>query len=160
MPYPGEYPQPLVRKHFINVPVVSGYVTSRLQGIDPVQPVTSGDDTYMMVTFENVGGTLCAVKLRQTQDRTISGARVDVVSGISLVPGGHRVVPTNAAYMKYLELYCYSGGPSQLRIQIESLRQWGQMGFDKVADATFYPPQLWEASPTPIATPVTTPTFP
>ena len=148
MSYPGEYPQPLLRKTVVNVPVVSGYVTARLQAVDPVQPSVSGDDTYALVLFENVGNTACHVMLQQTTDRTVSGTRFSVVSGIALVPGGRRTIATNAPYQRYLELKCTFNGPSQIRMQIESQRQWNLMVFDKVADATFYPTSLWQASPT------------
>lgn len=141
---PGEYLQSFPRKMFVNVPVVSGYVTSRLQADDSLAPVISGGDTTVMVTFENVGGVAVGVKLQQTNDRSISGARVDVVSGIDLVIGGRKTITTTAPFQRYLELYCYSGGPSNIRMQIESMRQWAELGFDKVADQTFYPPQLWQ----------------
>lgn len=149
---PGEYPQPLVRKTLVNVPVVSGYVTSRLRAADAIAPVISGEDTTVMVVFENVGNTNCSVLLRQTNDRSISGTRIDVISGISLVPGGRRTVTSQAPFQQFLELYCYDGGPSQVRMQIESQRQWEQMGFDKSADSTFYPTSLWQAKAYPPST--------
>jgi hypothetical protein len=143
---PGEYLQPFPRKITVNVPVVSGYVTSRLQADDSIAPVISGDDTRVMVTFENLGNTAVGVKLRQTNDRSISGTRIDVISGINLVAGGRMTQTSTAPFQKYLELYCYSGGPTNIRMQIESQRQWAELGFDKVADQTFYPPSLWQAS--------------
>jgi hypothetical protein len=141
---PGEYPSPLPRKTLVNVPVVSGYVTSRLMADDAIAPVTSGEDTRVNVLFENVGNTNVSVLLRQTNDRSISGTRINVISGIALVPGGRRYVTTTEPFLRFLELYTYDGGPSQVRMQIESLRKWDQCGFDKVADQTFYPPSLWQ----------------
>jgi hypothetical protein len=147
MSNPGEYPQPLPRKTLVNVPVVSGYVTSRLRANDDFPPVISGENTRISVLIENVGNTYVEVKLRQTNDRSISGTRIDVISGLQLQPGGRRYVTSTSPFQKYLELFCY--GPSQrvgqIRMQIESLREWNQCGFDKVADQTFYPPQLWQA---------------
>lgn len=145
---PGQYPQPLPRNTLVNVPVVSGYVTSRLRANDDIPPVISGEDTRINVVIENVGNTYVEVKLQQTNDRSISGTRIDVISGLQLRPGGRRHVSSTAPFQQYLELYCYggSGAVGQVRMQINSLRQWDECGFDKVADATFYPPQLWQAS--------------
>lgn len=163
---PGEYPQPLVRKTLVNAPAISGYVAARLRADDSIAPVISGSDTTVMVTFENVGNTLVGVKLRQTNDRSISGTRIDVITGVSLVPGGRKIVTSTAPFQSYLELYCDANGPSQVRMQIESLRKWNELGFDKVADATFYAPQLWQANPAfPAMTPLpasqpSTPSYP
>jgi hypothetical protein len=143
---PGEYIQPFPRKTLVNVPVVSGYVTSRLRADDSYAPVISGGDTSMMVTFENLSNTAVGVKLQQTNDRSISGTRIDVISGVNLVAGGRTTVWSAGAQQSYLELYCYSGGPSNIRMQIESQRQWQEIGFDKQTDSTFYPPQLWRNS--------------
>lgn len=143
---PGEYPQPLIRRIVVNVPVVSGYATSRLRADDSYAPSISGGETAMMVTFENLGNTAVGVKLAQTNDRSISGTRIDVISGVTLVAGGRKTVSSDGAFQSYLELYCTSGGPSTIRMQIESQRQWAELGFDKQADSTFYPPQLWRNS--------------
>lgn len=153
MSYPGQYVQPLPRKTNVQVPVVSGYVAARLRAADPVRPVTSGEDCMMSVTFENVGNTAFSVLLRQTTDRSTSGSRVNVISGITLAAGGRRTVAASTAYQEFLEVYCNGGGPGNLRLQIESQREWQQMGFDKTADLTFYPTSLWQAKPTPVATP-------
>lgn len=143
---PGEYLQPFPRKTVVNVPVVSGYTTARLRADDSIAPSISGGDTAMMVTFENVGNTAVALKLSQTNDRSISGTRIDVISGVIVVAGGRKTVSSEGARMAYLELYCTDGGPSNVRLQIESQRQWAELGFDKQADSTFYPPQLWRNS--------------
>lgn len=147
----GEYPSPLTCVTLVQAPVVSGYVSARLRCLEDITPAISGEDTTMTVVFRNVGNTLCAVKLRQTTDRSISGVRIDVVSGISLVPGGRRTVSTQNARLNYLELYCYSGGPSTVSMEIASQRKWEQLGFDKVGDASFYPTSLWQAKAFPVA---------
>jgi hypothetical protein len=146
MSNPGEYPQPLSRRTLVNAPVVSGYVTSRLRANDDFPPVISGENTRVSVVMENVGNTYVEVLLRQTNDRSVSGVRIDVISGLQLQPGGRRFVTSTAPFQRYLELYCYgpSGGTGRVRMQIDSLREWNECGFDKVADATFYPPQLWQ----------------
>lgn len=166
---PGEYPQPLVRKHFVNCPVISGYVTARLQAEDWFPPTISGYGTVgtsMFVTFENVGGTAFSVLLQETDDRSISGARTPIsgympeqgsvgpMPSLSLVPGG-AVQRTLSSLQPYMEVKCTAGGPSQLRMQLESQRQWRELGFDRVDDATFYPVTLWQAKeyPGPVAAP-------
>jgi hypothetical protein len=147
----GEYSQPLQRVTNVQVPVISGYVTSRLRATDPIQPAISGQETSMQVVFENVGGKFVYVKLQQTNDHSTSGTRIDVISGVSLVPGGRSTVATTAAYQKFLELACTDGGPTQIRMQITANRRFEQQGFDKVGDATFYPSLLWQAKPIPVA---------
>lgn len=165
--YPGEYTQPLVRKHFVNCPAISGYVTARLHAEDWFPPTISGYGTVAtssFVTFENVGGTAFSVLLQETSDRSISGARTPVsgyepeiggigpMTAISLVPGG-AVQRTLSHLHPYLEVKCTAGGPGSLRMQLESQRQWRQLGFDRVDDATFYPTSLWQAKeyPGPVA---------
>ena len=153
--YPGEYSQPLVRKHFVQCPMISGYTTARLQAEDWFPPTISGTGTVadtMFVTFENVGGTAFSVLLQETDDRSISGTRLPISGGfpnapmqaISIVPGG----ATQQVYSNlqpYLEVWCTGGGPGNLRMQLESQRQWRQLGFDRADDATFYPTSLWQA---------------
>lgn len=165
--YPGEYTQPLVRKHFVNCPMVSGYVTARLQAEDWYPPTISGAGTVstsMSVTFENVGGTAFSVLLQETDDRSISGTRSPIsgyinpgygpMHALSLVPGGATTQNFNSL-LPYLEVKCTAGGPSNLRMQLESQRQWRELGFDRVDDATFYPFSLWRAKeyPGPVAAP-------
>lgn len=142
--YPGEYPQPLPRKHFVNCPVVSGYVAARLQAEDWVQPAISGSGlpTQMQVTFENVGGTAFSVLLRETDDRSISGTRYSLTAETMIVPGGQLTVSTGGR-LPYLEVYCTGTTTGNLRMQIESQRQWRELGFDRTDP--FYPAELSQA---------------
>jgi hypothetical protein len=152
--YPGEYNQPLPRKHFVQCPVVSGYVTARLQAEDVVDPVSpSGPLGNVAFVFENVGGTAFSVKVNSTYDRSVSGARVLVCNAGTLVPGGF-VMQTGATAAPYIEIYGegltnYFEG--SMRLQIDSIRQWREMGFDRTDP--FYPPKLWRATVTPTAIP-------
>jgi hypothetical protein len=152
--YPGEYPQPLPRKHFVNCPVVSGYVTARLHAEDVVNPPSpSGPLGNLALIFENVGGTAFSVKVNATNDRSVSGARVLVCDAGTVVPGG-MVMKTGATAASYIEIYGeglsnYFEG--DLRLQIESIRQWREMGFDRTDP--FYPAKLWQATATPVAIP-------
>lgn len=153
--YPGEYPQPLVRTAFVQVPVVSGYVAARLQAQDWVQPTLSGLPTYFGVTYENVGNTWFSVVLQSTDDRSISGVRTQLPNtAASVCPGGMFGV-TGGTAQRYLEVLCTGTTTGNLRMQITGQRQWMKLGFDKVADATFYPTSLWQAKeqPGPVASP-------
>lgn len=154
--YPGEYSQPLPRKHFVNCPVVSGYVTARLQAEDvsyPPGPSGLAFNTNVTVTFENIGGTAFSVLLRETDERGTAGVRHTVLNAGTLVPGG-QVTKLGSASHQYLEVYAvglsayYEG---ELRMQIESQRQWREMGFDRTDP--FYPAKLWQATVTPVAIP-------
>jgi hypothetical protein len=144
---PGYYPQPLPRKHFVNVPVVSGYVTARLYAEDALlRPAVSQPDTCLF-TIENTGANATTVEIRETDDRTVSGVRTLVVSGVSLVPGG-QVTVTGTPNSYFMELACTgTEGVSAIRMQIESQREWRSLGFDKTDP--FYPPQLWQGRPLP-----------
>jgi phage tail sheath protein FI len=151
--YPGEYTQPLVRKTLVQVPVISGYVTSRLQAQDHFQPVISGTNTNMLVTLENTGVNATTVSLRETSDRSISGTRYTIMNAVTLVPGGQSTQLVNKGYLPYVELYCTGSDTtngqtqSNIRMQIDSRRQWTEMGFAK--DDPFYPPQLFQAKEVP-----------
>jgi len=153
--YPGEYTQPLVRKTFVQVPVVSGYVAARLQAQDWVQPAISGLNTRFGVTYENVGNTWFSVVLQSTDDRSISGVRTQVPNtAASICPGGMYGV-LGATKQRYLEVLCTGTTTGNLRMQLDGQRQWVELGFDKVDDATFYPTSLWQAKeyPGPVSAP-------
>lgn len=147
---PGEYLAPFPRKTLVQCPVVSGYVTARLQDQCWFPPVTSGMPTSMMCTFENVGNTHFSVVLNQTGDRSISGTRTPLAgfsgSDLFLVPGGQQTV-TLTGHEKYVEVYCTGTTSGALRLQIESQRTWTEMGFDRLDP--FYPPSLWQAKEVP-----------
>ncbi len=149
--FPGEYTQPLARKTTVQVPVISGYVTGRLRTQENFSPTISGTDTTMLLTFENVGNTIFSVSLRETSDSSISGTRIDLISGLSLAVGGH-AVKTVVNKRDYLEIYgVHNSG--NLRLGIESLRRWDQLGFDDQTDATFYPKELYQGRARPTAVP-------
>lgn len=138
---PGEYPQPLVRKTLVQCPVVSGYVTSRLASHQTYPLVGSGADTSMLVTFENVGNTQISVVLQETDDRTVSGTRYALANAY-LAPGG-RDTQLVQGHLRYLEVYCSGTTTGELRMQIDSQRQWNQLAFSR--DDPYYPPSLYQA---------------
>lgn len=143
--YPGEYPQPLPRKHFVHAPVVSGYVSARLRAEDWVQPTLSGTGlpTNMMVTFENVGGTAFSVLLRETNDRSISGTRYNLTTARMIVPGGQYTSQVAGGVLPFLEVYCTGTTTGELKMQIESQRQWRELAMDR--DDPYAAPLLWQA---------------
>lgn len=147
---PGEYSQPLPRKTFVQVPVISGYVASRLRRVDSVSPVISGGETNMLVTFENVGPTQFAVLLRETDDRSISGTRYNLMSAVSVVPGGQYTSQLTGGVRPFLEVFCTGTTTGFLRLQIDSQTTWNELGFAK--DDPFYPTSLWQAKVVPPAT--------
>lgn len=148
---PGYYPQPLPRKHFVNVPVISGFVTARLYAEDAMLRPAVTPAEMCLFTLENVGPNPTVIEITETDDRTVSGVRTLVVSGTPLVPGGQTTV-TGSPNSYFMEVRCTgTNGDSQLRMQIESQREWRSLGFDKTDP--FYPPQLWQARPLPPATP-------
>ncbi len=146
--YPGEYPQPLVRKTNVQCPVVSGYVTAHLLSQDYFAPALSGTgyNTNMLVTLENVGDLQFNVLLRETDDRSISGTRYTVMNAVSLVPGGQSTQLVDGR-RPYLEVYCTGTTTGQLRMQLDGQRKWDVLGFAK--DDPFYPPQLFQGSAVP-----------
>lgn len=156
--YPGEYTQPLVRKTFVQVPVVSGYVAARLQAQDWVQPAISGfnaPNSVFGVIYENVGNTWFSVVMQTTDDRSISGVRTQIAATAASVCPGGMINVLGSTKARYLEVLCTGTTTGQLRMQMESQRQWLKLGFDKVDDATFYPTSLWQAKeyPGPVSAP-------
>jgi hypothetical protein len=129
------------------VPVISGYVTSRLYATDWFAPTISGTpETTALVTFENVGNTQFSVLLRETDDRSVSGTRYNLMGAVAVVPGGQKTSSiTNRR--PYMELYCTGTTTGNLRMQIDSQRQWNELGFAK--DDPYYPPQLFQAKEVP-----------
>lgn len=148
--YPGEYTQPLVRKTLVQVPVISGYVTSRLQAQDYYPPTISGTPAMnMLVTLENTGANATTVLLRETNDDSISGVRFTIMNAVTLVRGGMTTQFVNKGYLPIIELFCSGSDAttgqtqSSVRMQIDAQRRWTEMAFAK--DDPFYPPQLFQA---------------
>jgi len=142
------------RKTLVQCPVVSGYVAARLQDRDWFPAATSGMPTSMLVTFENVGNTNFSVVLNEASDRSTAGTRYPLYgfSGTAayLVAGGQQTLLLNG-HLPYLEVYCTGTTTGQLRMQIESQRQWNQLGFDRLDNSslTGQSPTLWEAAEIP-----------
>lgn len=148
MIYPGDYPQPLSRVTNVQVPVVGGYITSRLQVQGDLVHSATADglnesgyvDNTTQVLMENTGANTVTLQLLGSNDYT-SGPRENVGAAKTIVPTGrvnYSVTPRHT----YLEVNCLSG-TSALRMQLTSRLKWDELGFDK-ADP-FYPPFLVNA---------------
>jgi hypothetical protein len=139
MSYPGEYPQPLSRKTVVMCPAISGYVTARLRAQDAPIPTYAGQDQTMRVMYENLSNGTVAFVLQACDDRSISGART-ILANLGAVAGGHGVqnVTTKQSFLEVKGVL----GTANLRIEIDSIRQWNEMGFAK--DDPFVAPQLFQ----------------
>lgn len=141
MIYPGEYPQPLDRVTTAQFPVVSGYVTCRLQVIGNPQISISGFvDNTTQVTVENTGISTVSLRLQGTDDYT-SGPREWVGAAQSLVPSGRTQYSVTPRH-QYLEVVGQSG-TATVKMQLASRLKWNELGFSK--SDPFYPPFLYQA---------------
>lgn len=147
---PGEYPSPLGRVTNVEVPMVSGYVTSRVRVADWTFSLwTNGTDgladNLVQGIFENTSfgasGTNFTLAIYEAPDDGPAwGTRSCLVSGFQIVPGGH-VTKNFAPGQPYLEFYGVNGS-GNLRVQMLSKLKYEELGFDK--SDPFYPPQLWQ----------------
>lgn len=138
----GEYTGPLVRKTVVLCPMVSTYVTARLERDEPL---VAPSGAYCFVTAENHGDTPFTLQLQQT-DNHVSGPRFNLGNAVALVPGGavpFAVTPT----LKYLEVKSASGN-GELRLQLETRQKWNILGFPRgiVADPVYPEAVLASAS--------------
>lgn len=153
---PGEYPQPLLRTTNVQCPVVSGYITARLQVQGDLVHSATADtlvesgyvDNTTLVTVENTGQNSFSMQLLGTNDYT-SGPRENVGAVQTLVPLGRTMYSVTPRHT-YLEVKGITG-TSALRMQLSSRLRWDELGFDKTDP--FYPAPLWNVK-NPIATAV------
>lgn len=141
MVYPGEYPEGLLRTTFVQCPVVSGYVTARLQVEgNPIIGLSGFVPNTTLVQVANTGVNTVGLRLQGTNDYT-SGPWEWVGGAMSLVPKGQvtaSITPRHA----YLELVCQSG-TSTASMQLSSRLRWTELGFDRTDPA--YPSALYTA---------------
>src|SRR5882672_11489924 len=106
---PGAYPEPVIRTTWVEVPMVSGFVGSRLRIADyafgtntaTLAPQTN-DDNKVHLTIENVAfpaptgltftGTTIFFQVNQTSDDGPSGTRSSLTAQFSITPGGRRTI--------------------------------------------------------------------
>ncbi len=153
---PGAYPEPLLRTTWVQAPMVSGYVGSRLRNADfafgtnvtTVAPTTNNDNKVMM-TIENSAyppttgqtfkGTNIYFQVQQTLDDGPSGVRTGISNEYGIVPGGRQTIEF-WVNQPFIEIKC-TGGGGNIRAQIDSRLKWEEMAYDK--SDTFFAPQLY-----------------
>jgi len=164
--YPGQYPQPQQRRTDLQAPFISGYSTVRLYAsllaATTIPPTRLTGVSAVITNLQDKTVQLGFVPLddRTTPILSGSGTRCELYSpaggadlGKSIYVSGAAVVEVNFQTSKpYLEMFCEGGGPTNCRIQLESLIQWDQMAFDK-SDTKYPVNQLtqpkWSAFPWP-----------
>lgn len=158
---PGAYVDPLIRTTWVHVPMVSGYVGSRLRIADysfgtSVSGAngTNVPDNTVRLQVENSGrgstvspsgvviggGTNIYYRIQQTLDDGPSGTRQSISGERGVVPGGRDVVQVSVN-APFLEIKC-TGGGGNIRAQVFSRLKWEEMAMDRTD--TFGAPQLWQ----------------
>lgn len=142
---PGQYTQPLVRPAFVQQPMVAGYTTIRLLAglqVSGTGTCPSLPDNLVMAVVENRGDVSVSVQFRQVGDYSSGLAfRSNLGNVISLVPKGRKTT-TFTPQQQYVELWGVSGGPAEVRVQLDTMVPWTIIPFAK-GDTT-YPSVLWQ----------------
>ncbi len=154
---PGAYPHPLFRTTWVQVPMVSGYVGSRLRVADfAFATSVSGSqgtnipDNTVRLMVENAAnpnapaigvqqGTNIYYLIQQTTDDGPSGTRSPITGQRGIVPTG-RDFCEFTVNAPFIEIKCV-GGAGNIRAQLTSKLQWEEMAYDK--NDTFFAPQLY-----------------
>jgi hypothetical protein len=154
---PGAYPNPLVRQTWVQVPMVSGYVGSRLRVADFAfgtsfsgSQGTNIPDNTVRLMVENTAnpnapsvgvqqGTNVYYLVQQTQDDGPSGTRTPLTGQRVAVPLG-RDICQFSINAPFVEIKCV-GGAGNIRAQLSSLIKFEEMAYDKTD--TFFAPQLY-----------------
>jgi hypothetical protein len=143
--FEGEYSHPLVRPTVFQAPMVSGYVTARLQW-DGV-PIASGYQDYAtQVVLENIGENTFSVQMQQCSDYSATGPREAIGPAQSLVPLGRKTI--NILVSKpYLEFKASTATnqKANLKVQLNSKVRWNLMGFSEL-DPTYPTLQLTQSA--------------
>lgn len=153
---PGAYVEPLVRTTWVMVPMVSGYVGSRLRiadyafgtNVTTVAPTTNNANKVRL-TIQNTAqisstnlpftGTNIYFKVNQLLDNGPSGTRTPITAEYGIVPGGRQIIDF-WVNQPMIEIKC-TGGTGNIRAQIDSELKWEEMAYNKTD--TFFAPQLW-----------------
>lgn len=149
---PGAYADPMLRTTWVQVPMVSGYVGSRLRIADYAFGTsvsgasgTNVDDNKVNIQLENIAnpnavsgqtGTNIFLRFQQSNDDGPTFARTSITGEIGLVPGG-KVTTAFNINAPFLEIKC-TGGRGNLRAMISSRLKWEEMAYSKT-DASFAP---------------------
>lgn len=161
--YPGQYAQPTPRRVNVQCPMISGYSMARfrspLLGNTPLPPTSQRG---VKAVISNLTNTTVKMSFVPLADKTTpvlagSGSRYGLydAAGTSVgdyvyVSGSGQVQVQFSANKTFMEVFADGGGPSEVRIQLESLIQWEAMSFDRL-DAKY---------PTSLVQPRWTPTWP
>lgn len=154
---PGAYVEPLVRTTWVQVPMVSGYVGSRLRIADyafgtnagTLTPSTNNANKCHLV-IENTAnvpsnttlpftGTNIYFIINQLSDNGPSGTRTRITPEYGIVPCGRQVLDF-WVNQPMIEIKC-TGGKGNIRAQLDSTLKWEEMAYDKTD--TFFAPQLY-----------------
>ena len=143
---PGAYVEPLMRTTWVQVPMVSGYVGSRLRVADYSFGTTTGtngstyeDNKVRLMIHNSSSGTNIYFRVNQTTDSSSSGTRTAITPDYLLNPYGYRTVDFTVT-QPIIEIKC-TGGQGMIRAQVESRLKWEQMSMGRTD--TFGAPQLW-----------------
>jgi hypothetical protein len=154
---PGAYVDPLIRTTWVQVPMVSGYVGSRLRVADFAFGTsfsgaqgTNIPDNNVRVQVENAAnqnapaigiqqGTNIYYKIQTTLDDGPSGTRSFVTGERGVVPLGRDTVEFYVN-QPFLEILC-TGGGGNIRAQVTGRLKWEEMAMDRTDK--FGAPQLF-----------------
>ena len=164
---PGAYVEPLVRTTWVQVPMVSGYVGSRIRVADALfgtnftqYGTNTGAftiDNGVRLLIENIapssGGTNIYFQVQETYGTQTQFTRSPLTAEYGLVPNGRTVVNFTFG-APILEIKC-TGGGGNIRAQIDSQIKWEEMAYDRY-DA-FFAPTLWNAKHPVIGVPAPSP---
>ena len=143
------YHQPLVRKHFIQVPAIADVstgtrnVTARLRAQNLIE-TTGSLHRSTHVLAENTGDAEVTIQFQTSISDNPGSGRTDIGTAMTLKPGGGMISQTIFPAQEYMELKTLAG-ESEVRVQLESRLRWSTLGFDikGFEDDPFYPTRLW-----------------
>ena len=132
------YGGPFQRTTAFSAPMVSGYVTARLEAVHVPASTESGySNQLVQAILENQGGGNFTVQINQTNDYSVTGPREALGGAISLVPGGYRVLNFQAG-KRYLEFKATavtsSSSGNILRANLSSRYAWNILAFGESDD--------------------------
>lgn len=139
----GAYTQPLVRKSFVDAPVVSlsngtATTTARLRATAITSGAANRTENAVLVTAHNYSGTILTFRLEETSSEVYTASRTQLGSTFILQPGGE-TSQTIYPSLPYLELKGIAGN-GDVRIQLDSRIEWQRLAFAK--DDYTYPTAL------------------
>ena len=134
------YGGPLQRTTAFIAPMVSGYVTARLEAVHvPISAESGYSNQGVQALLQNHGGGNFTVQINQTNDYSVTGPREPIGGAISLVPGGCKVVNFLAG-KRYLEFKATAttthADGNVLKASLTSRYAWNVLAFAE-SDTTY-----------------------